>query len=116
MLIGAHSGRIFNAASGYRGRQRRSMPSTAPSRCLEQLVRVAADDVGHRPGAIIQGPSMHDDLRIDYSLASSFPPVSHGIGLARRLPLSRPIRARVLRDAAEIGTLAVGSSADVTVL
>ncbi len=61
--------------------------------------------------------AMHDDSMLDYSLAGAF---------ARLVALGMPFRdalaavtvtpARVLREEAEIGTLAVGSRADVTVL
>jgi dihydroorotase len=62
-------------------------------------------------------PVMHDDSALDYSLAGAF---------ARLVALGMPFHdalaavtinpARVLRDEAEIGTLAVGSRADITVL
>ena len=61
--------------------------------------------------------AMHDDSMLDYSLAGAF---------ARLVALGMPFRdslaavtvnpARVLRDEAEIGTLAAGSRADLTVL
>ena len=62
-------------------------------------------------------PVMHDDSALDYSLAGAF---------ARLVALGMPFRdalaavtvnpARVLGDEGEIGTLAIGSRADVTVL
>ena len=62
-------------------------------------------------------PVMHDDSALDYSLAGAF---------ARLVALGMPFRdalaavtinpARVLGDEEEIGTLAIGSRADVTVL
>jgi dihydroorotase len=61
--------------------------------------------------------AMHDDTMLDYSLAGAF---------ARLVALGMPFEeavaavtinpAKVLREEAEIGTLAVGSRADVTVL
>jgi len=61
--------------------------------------------------------AMHDDSRLDYSLAGAVSRlVALGMPFAQALAAVTINPARVLRDEAEIGTLAVGSRADVTVL
>lgn len=60
---------------------------------------------------------MHDDSALDYSLAGAFASlVALGMPFADALAAVTVNPARVLRDEAEIGTLAIGSRADVTVL
>jgi dihydroorotase len=61
--------------------------------------------------------AMHDDSMLDYSLAGAFARlVALGMLFRDALAAVTIAPARVLREEAEIGTLAVGSRADVTVL
>jgi dihydroorotase len=61
--------------------------------------------------------AMHDDTMLDYSLAGAFARlVALGMPFGDALAAVTVTPARVLREEAEIGTLAVGSRADVTVL
>jgi dihydroorotase len=61
--------------------------------------------------------AMHDDSMLDYSLAGAFARlVGLGMPFADALAAVTLNPARVLREEAEIGTLAVGSRADLTVL
>jgi dihydroorotase len=61
--------------------------------------------------------AMHDDSMLDYSLAGAFARlVGLGMPFADALAAVTVNPARVLREEAEIGTLAVGSRADLTVL
>jgi dihydroorotase len=60
---------------------------------------------------------MHDDSALDYSLAGAFARlVALGMPFADALAAVTINPARVLGEEAEIGTLAIGSRADVTVL
>jgi dihydroorotase len=60
---------------------------------------------------------MHDDSALDYSLAGAFARlVALGMSFDDALAAVTINPARVLREEAEIGTLAVGSRADITVL
>lgn len=60
---------------------------------------------------------MHDDTALDYSLAGAFARlVALGLPFAEALAALTVNPARVLGEDAEIGTLAVGSRADLTVL
>ena len=62
-------------------------------------------------------PVMHDDSALDYSLAGAFArPGAIGMPFSDALAAVTINPARVLGDEGEIGTLAVGSRADVTVL
>jgi dihydroorotase len=62
-------------------------------------------------------PVMHDDSALDYSLAGAFARlVALGMPFADALAAITINPARVLGEEAEIGTLAVGSRADITVL
>jgi dihydroorotase len=62
-------------------------------------------------------PVMHDDSALDYSLAGAFARlVALGMPFADALAAVTINPARVLGEEAEIGTLAVGSRADITVL
>jgi dihydroorotase len=64
-----------------------------------------------------QFPVMHDDGELDYSLAGAFARlVGLGMPFLEALAAVTLNPARVLADDAEIGTLAVGSRADLTVL
>ena len=61
--------------------------------------------------------AMHDDSMLDYSLAGAFTRlVALGMPFMQALTAVTVNPARVLRDEGEIGTLAVGSRADITVL
>jgi dihydroorotase len=61
--------------------------------------------------------AMHDDSMLDYSLAGAFARlVALGMPFADAVAAVTVNPARVLHDEAEIGTLAVGSRADITVL
>ena len=61
--------------------------------------------------------AMHDDSMVDYSLAGAFARlVALGMPFADAIAAVTVNPARVLREEAEIGTLAVGSRADITVL
>jgi dihydroorotase len=61
--------------------------------------------------------AMHDDTMLDYSLVGAFARlVALGMPFEKALAAVTVNPARVLREDAEIGTLAVGSRADVTVL
>src|SRR5712675_2273208 len=60
---------------------------------------------------------MHDDSALDYSLAGAFARlVTLGMPFGDALAAVTINPARVLGEEAEIGTLAIGSRADVTVL
>ena len=62
-------------------------------------------------------PVMHDDSALDYSLAGAFARlVALGMPFVDALAAVTVNPARVLGDEEEIGTLAIGSRADVTVL
>ena len=62
-------------------------------------------------------PVMHDDSALDYSLAGAFARlVALGMPFDDALAAVTINPARVLGEKAEIGTLAIGSRADVTVL
>ena len=62
-------------------------------------------------------PVMHDDSALDYSLAGAFARlVALGIPFDHALAAVTINPARVLGEEAEIGTLAIGSRADITVL
>jgi dihydroorotase len=62
-------------------------------------------------------PVMHDDSALDYSLAGAFARlVALGMPFHAALAAVTVNPARVLGEADEIGTLAIGSRADVTVL
>jgi dihydroorotase len=62
-------------------------------------------------------PVMHDDSALDYSLGGAFARlVALGIPLGNALAAVTVNPARVLGEEAEIGTLAVGSRADITIL
>lgn len=61
--------------------------------------------------------SMHDDSMLDYSLAGAFARlVALGMPFAEAVAALTINPARVLREEREIGTLSVGSRADITVL
>lgn len=61
--------------------------------------------------------AMHDDSMLDYSLAGAFARlVALGMPFADAVAAVTVHPARVLQDEGEIGTLSVGSRADVTVL
>lgn len=61
--------------------------------------------------------AMHDDSMLDYSLAGAFARlVALGMPFMQALAALTVNPARVLREETEIGTLAVGSRADITVL
>ena len=61
--------------------------------------------------------AMHDDTMLDYSLAGAFARlVALGMPFGDALAAVTVTPARVLREEAEIGTLSIGSRADVTVL
>jgi len=61
--------------------------------------------------------AMHDDSMLDYSLAGAFARlVALGMSFMDALAAVTVNPAKVLREEAEIGTLAVGSRADITVL
>jgi dihydroorotase len=60
---------------------------------------------------------MHDDSALDYSLAGAFARlVALGMPFGDALAAVTINPARVLGEEAEIGTLAIGSRADITVL
>ena len=60
---------------------------------------------------------MHDDTALDYSLAGAFARlVALGLPFAEALRAVTVNPARVLGEEAEIGTLAIGSRADLTLL
>ena len=62
-------------------------------------------------------PVMHDDTALDYSLTGAFARlVALGMPFGNALAAVTINPARVLGEEAEIGTLAVGSRADITVL
>jgi len=62
-------------------------------------------------------PVMHDDSALDYSLMGAFARlVGLGMPFMEALAAVTVNPARVIGDEAEIGTLRVGSRADVTVL
>jgi dihydroorotase len=62
-------------------------------------------------------PVMHDDSALDYSLAGAFARlVALGMPFANALAAITLNPARVLGEETEIGTLAIGSRADLTVL
>jgi dihydroorotase len=64
-----------------------------------------------------QFPVMHDDSALDYSLTGAFARlVALGMPFAEALGAVTINPARVIGEEAEIGTLAIGSRADVTVL
>lgn len=64
-----------------------------------------------------QFPVMHDDSQLDYSLMGAFARlVALGMPFVQALAAVTVNPARVLGDAAEIGTLSPGSRADVTAL
>ena len=59
----------------------------------------------------------HDDSKLDYSLAGAMTKlVALGMPLAEVIKRTTLHPAKILRDEAEIGTLAVGSRADITVI
>ena len=62
-------------------------------------------------------PVMHDDTALDYSLTGAFARlVALGMPFGNALAAVTVNPARVLGEEAEIGTFAVGSRADITVL
>jgi len=80
---------------------------------------IAAGLLPHIISSDVHGlfPVMHDDSALDYSLAGAFARlVALGMPFGDALAAVTINPARVLSEEAEIGTLAVGSRADVTVL
>jgi dihydroorotase len=80
---------------------------------------IAAGVLPHIISSDVHGlfPVMHDDSALDYSLAGAFARlVALGMPFGDALAAVTINPARVLGEEAEIGTLAVGSRADITVI
>jgi dihydroorotase len=80
---------------------------------------IAAGVLPHIISSDVHGlfPVMHDDSALDYSLAGAFARlVALGMPFGDALAAVTINPARVLGEEAEIGTLSVGSRADITVL